>query len=375
MRTQRRPRVAVLFGGRSSEHCASCVSAGSVLRAIDRSVYEVIPVGITTEGAWVLAADDPDQLMIRDGNWPRVDARRPAVVLPGDPTARALTVFDDGAAAGALGDIDVVFPVLHGPFGEDGTIQGLLELAELPYVGSGVLASALSMDKVHMKVALGGAGLPVCECVVVSSRRWHSDPQGVRAQVAQLGWPVFVKPARGGSSVGISKVSGPPDLDAAMDGAREWDPKIIIEPAVIGREVECGVLEAERDANGTQGAPEASVAAEIRVRGDRDFYDFEAKYLDNCAEFTVPADLSPDIAAQVRSLSIRAFEALGCESLARADFFVCADSRVLINEVNTMPGFTPSSMFPRMWAASGLGYSALIDRLLRTALARPHGLR
>ncbi|MGQ0631698.1 MAG: D-alanine--D-alanine ligase family protein [Sporichthyaceae bacterium] len=375
MRTQRRPRVAVVFGGRSSEHSVSCVSAGSVLRAINRDLYEVVPVGISTEGAWVLAADDPDQLVIAGGKLPQVDATRPAVVLPGDPTARALTVFDDGIAAGALGDIDVVFPVLHGPYGEDGTIQGLLELADLPYVGSGVFASAVSMDKAHMKVALAGAGLPVCDYVVITSRRWHTDPAGARAQVARLGWPVFVKPARAGSSVGITKVKGPADLDAAMELAQQWDPKVIVEATVMGREIECGVLEGERDAAGVQGGPQASVTAEIRVLGDREFYDFEAKYLDNSTERIVPADVSPQVAEQVRALSIEAFEVLGCESLARADFFLRPDDSVVLNEINTMPGFTPVSMFPLMWAASGVDYPTLVDRLLRTALARPRGLR
>ncbi len=375
MSTPRKPRVAVIFGGRSAEHTVSCVSAGSVLRAIDRSVYDVVPVGISSEGRWVLAVDDPDQLVIRDGKLPEVDATRPAVVLPGDPTARALTVFDEGAPSGALGHIDVVFPVLHGPYGEDGTIQGLLELAALPYVGSGVLASAVSMDKAHMKVALAGAGLPVCNYVVVTARRWCQDPSGVTADIAALGWPVFVKPARAGSSVGITKVKCPEDLPAAMADAQEWDPKVIVEATVIGREIECGVLEGVRGADGLCAAPEVSVTAEIRVLGNREFYDFEAKYLDDSTELTVPADVPEVVAEKVRALSVRAFEALSCESLARVDFFVQDDGSVLLNEVNTMPGFTPVSMFPRMWAASGVDYPTLIDRLLRTALGRRPGLR
>ena len=365
-----RPRVAVVFGGRSSEHSVSCVSAGSVLRAIDRSAYEVVPVGITTQGRWVLVADDPDRLVIADGKLPEVDATGPAVVMPGDPTGRALTVLDDGEPSGALGEIDVVFPVLHGPYGEDGTIQGLLELADLPYVGSGVLSSALSMDKAYMKVALAGAGLPVGPYVVISPRRWETDPDGARAEVAALGWPVFVKPARAGSSVGISKVKGPGELDAAVAAAREWDPKVIVEAAIVGREIECGVLE------GLGGAvPESTVPAEIRVLGDREFYDFEAKYLDNSTELVVPAVLDDAVATEVRRLSVLAFEALSCEGLARVDFFVTADGRVVLNEVNTMPGFTPVSMFPLMWKATGVDYPALIDRLLRTALARRRGLR
>ncbi len=374
MSANRKTRVAVIFGGRSSEHAVSCVSAGSVLRAIDRSEYDVVPIGISTEGGWVLAVDDPDQLVIRDGKLPQVDATRPAVVLPGDPTARSLTVFDENQAAGALGNIDVVFPVLHGPYGEDGTIQGLLKMADIPYVGSGVLSSAVSMDKAHMKVALAGAGLPVCDYVVVTARRWAADAAAVRDEIAALGWPVFVKPARAGSSVGITKVKRAEDLDAAMAAAQAWDPKVIVEATVVGREIECGVLEGTV-VGGVSGPPEASVTAEIRVLGNREFYDFEAKYLDDSTELTVPADVPDDVAATVRALSVTAFEALSCESLARVDFFVCADGSVLINEVNTMPGFTPVSMFPRMWAATGVDYPTLIDRLLRTALQRRSGLR
>ena len=375
MSANRKTRVAVIFGGRSSEHAVSCVSAGSVLRAIDRDAYEVVPIGISTEGRWVLGIDDPDRLVIRDGKLPEVDSTRPAVVLPGDPTTRDLSVFDESEPSGALGDIDVVFPVLHGPYGEDGTIQGLLELAGIPYVGSGVLSSAVSMDKAHMKVALAGAGLPVCDYVVVTTRRWATDAAAVREEIAGLGWPVFVKPARAGSSVGITKVKRPEELDAAMAEAQSWDPKVIVEATVIGREIECGVLEGEYGTNGVQGAPEASVTAEIRVLGNREFYDFEAKYLDDTTELTVPADIPADVADTVRALSVKAFEALSCESLARVDFFVCADGSVLVNEVNTMPGFTPVSMFPRMWAAAGVDYPTLIDRLLRTALQRRPGLR
>ena len=375
MTANRRTRVAVIFGGRSSEHSVSCVSAGSVLRAIDRTAYEVVPVGISTEGRWVLAVDDPERLVIRDGKLPEVDATRPAVVLAGDPTARALTVFDESQPSGALGNIDVVFPVLHGPYGEDGTIQGLLELADIPYVGSGVLSSAVSMDKAHMRVALAGAGLPVCDYVVVTGRRWAVENAAVREEIAALGWPVFVKPARAGSSVGITKVKRPEDLDAAMAEAQSWDPKVIVEATVVGREVECGVLEGMLGTDGVKGPPEASVTAEIRVLGNREFYDFEAKYLDDSTELTVPADIPDETAATVRSLSMKAFEALSCESLARVDFFVREDGSVLVNEVNTMPGFTPVSMFPRMWAAAGVDYPALVDRLLRTALQRRSGLR
>jgi D-alanine-D-alanine ligase len=363
----------VVFGGRSSEHSISCVSAASVLRAIDRAGYDVVPIGISPAGRWMLVPDDPARLEIVEGKLPQADEGYP-VVVPGDPTGHAMTILDDGVPSGALGEIDVVFPVLHGPYGEDGTIQGLLELADLPYVGSGVLASALAMDKAFMKVALAGAGLPVGPYLVVPGRRWFLDPDGVRADVAALGWPVFVKPARGGSSVGISKVAAPAALDQAIADAQAWDPKVIVEAALPGREIECGVLEGLSVADGIPGAPEASVTAEIRVTGGREFYDFEAKYLENSTELTVPADLPPAVAQEVQRLSVLAFDALACEGLARVDFFVDGD-RIVINEVNTMPGFTPVSMFPSMWAASGLDYPGLIDRLLRTALARRRGLR
>jgi D-alanine-D-alanine ligase len=368
-----KPRVAVVFGGRSSEHSISCVSAASVLRAIDRDVYDVVPIGISPAGRWMLVPDDPARLEIVEGKLPQVDEGYP-VVLAGDPTAYALTVTENGAPTGALGKLDVVFPVLHGPYGEDGTIQGLLELADIPYVGSGVLASAVSMDKVYMKVALAGAGLPVGPHVVVMPRRWAGAADAVRAQVAALGWPVFVKPARGGSSVGISKVNGPEDFAAAMALAQEWDPKVIVEAALPGREIECGVLEGFPGADGIPTTPEASVTAEIRVTGGREFYDFEAKYLENSTELTVPAELPAAVADEVRRLSVLAFEALSCEGLARVDFFVDG-TNIVINEVNTMPGFTPVSMFPTMWAKTGVDYPTLVDRLLRTALARRPGLR
>ncbi|MGQ0844528.1 MAG: D-alanine--D-alanine ligase family protein [Sporichthyaceae bacterium] len=373
--SKRKQRVAVLFGGRSSEHSISCVSAASVLRAIDRDLYDVIPVGITEQGRWVLAPDDPDSMQIVDGKLPRVASTHPAAILAGDPTGPALAIEDDDGLRLAFGGIDVIFPVLHGPYGEDGTIQGLLELADLPYVGSGVLSSAVSMDKHYMKIALLGAGLPVGPYVVISDHQWRSDPAAARTSVERLGLPVFVKPARGGSSVGISKVKAMADFDAAMALAREWDPKVVVEAMLDGREIECGVLEGVRAADGSPTAPEASVTAEIRVVGDHEFYDFEAKYLESSTELTVPAKLDPAVADEVRRLSVLAFEALSCEGLARVDFFVAADGTIVLNEVNTMPGFTPVSMFPTMWAATGVEYPELVNRLLKTALTRSRGLR
>ncbi len=269
----------------------------------------------------------------------------------------------------ALSDIDVVFPVLHGPWGEDGTIQGLLELAGIPYVGSGVFASAACMDKGHMKAALRGAGLEVGPYEIITPRQWENDRAAVLARVAGLGTPMFVKPARAGSSVGISRVTDPADLVAAIELARSHDPRVIVEAGLVGvREVECGVID------GPDG-PAASVCAEIIVRPGHDFYDFEAKYLEDAADLVVPADLPAEVVDQVRSLAVRAFEGLACEGLARVDFFVTADGRAIVNEVNTMPGFTSISMFPRVWQAAGMSYPELVDHLIRDALRRGTGLR
>lgn len=365
-----KPRVAVVFGGRSSEHAISCVTAGSVLAAIDRNRYDVVPIGITTEGRWVLAEDSPEKLAITGDRLPSVDETGTSVVLAGDPTLAELTVHEPAKVPQAFGSVDVVLPLLHGPYGEDGTLQGLLELAGVPYVGSGVLSSAACMDKEYMKVVLATAGLPVGAHVVVRPREWEGDRVAVREAIAALGYPVFVKPARGGSSIGITKVSGAHEVDDAIDGARQHDPKVVVEAFVDAREIECGVLQAEGS-----GRPDVSVVAEIVVQGEHEFYDFEAKYLDGATRLDVPAAIPAESAAQIRHIAARAFEALSCEGLARVDFFLRRDGSVLVNEVNTMPGFTPTSMFPLVWAASGVDYPALVDRLLRTALARPVGLR
>jgi D-alanine-D-alanine ligase len=356
-------RVAVVFGGRSTEHAISCVSAGSVLGALDRDRYDVVPIGITTDGRWVLAPDDPGLLAIAGRDLPAVDPRGAALVLAGDPTVKGLVVLDGAASAPELGCVDVVFPLLHGPYGEDGTIQGLLELAGIPYVGSGVFASAAAMDKHHMKQLLAAAGLDVPPYVVVRA----GEP--MPAAVAELGLPVFVKPARGGSSIGITRVDDPDALTAAIEGAHRHDPKALVEQAVPGREIECGVLV------DIDGDAKASVPAEIRVTGPQPFYDFEAKYLGDSTEFDIPPNLDADTIERVQRAAVQAFHALDCEGLARVDFFVPADGAVVVNEVNTMPGFTPSSMFPRMWAASGVSYPALVDRLVRDALRRGTGLR
>ncbi|WP_148574550.1 D-alanine--D-alanine ligase family protein [Nocardioides caldifontis] len=369
-----RPRVAVLFGGRSSEHAISCVTAGSVLASIDPQKYDVVPIGIAKDGRWVLEDGDTSRLAIEDPDkLPEVDGTLPVLSIAQDGLAGSLVVHPQGDVPATLGRVDVVFPVLHGPFGEDGTIQGLLEIADVRYVGAGVLASAVGMDKHYMKVVFESAGLPVLPYAVITDREWRSDPDACRAEVDALGYPVFVKPCRGGSSIGISKVRSRDELDAAVEEARRWDPKVVVEAAAGegAREIECGVLESLGGE-----LPEASVVAEIVVQGDHDFYDFAAKYLpEESTRLDVPADLDPTVADEVRALSVAAFEALSCEGLARVDFFLLADGRLAVNEINTMPGFTPTSMFPRMWAASGLAYPDLVDRLLRLALQRPTGLR
>jgi D-alanine-D-alanine ligase len=361
-----RTTLAVVFGGRSTEHAISCVSAGSILAAVDRERYDVVAVGITPEGRWVLAPDDPALLALSGRELPSVKDGQ-AVALPGDPTVGGLVPLEVGPDL--LGRVDVVFPVLHGPFGEDGTVQGLLEMAGVPYVGSGVLSSAAAMDKAVARVLLTAAGLAVTPAVVVRASRWADDLAAVVDEVRPLGLPLFVKPARGGSSIGISRVTDLTDLPRAVDGALRCDPKVLVEAAVAGREVECGILEDEH------GRPQASVPAEVRVVGDYEFYDFEAKYLDAATELDVPADLPGDVTERLQALSRRAYEALDCEGLARVDFFVLDDGGLVVNEVNTMPGFTPTSMYPRMWAASGVDYPTLVDRLVQAALRRGTGLR
>lgn len=369
--TTGRPRVALVFGGRSSEHAISCVTAGSVLAAIDRDKYDVVPIGITADGRWVLESGDAQRQIAGPGQLPSVDGDRPAVALARTDGHARLTVSDPGAPPRELGAVDVVFPLLHGPWGEDGTIQGLLEMADVRYVGAGVLASAVCMDKAWMKIALEHAGLPVMPSVTVTAREWEHDRAAARAKVDGLGHPTFVKPARGGSSIGIAKIHDSSEIDTAIEGALAHDPKVLIEVAAEGaREVECGVLQT------LDGDVEASVPAEIRITGDHEFYDFDAKYLpEEATQLDVPADLPDHVAAQLRELSRQAFLATDCEGLARVDFFVMPDESLVVNELNTMPGFTPLSMFPRMWDASGLDYAALIDRLIGLALQRGTGLR
>ncbi|HWG22876.1 D-alanine--D-alanine ligase family protein [Actinospica sp.] len=371
---QSKIRVAVVFGGRSSEHAISCVTAGSVLKVLDPERYEVVPVGISTDGRWVLAEGLGEQLAITDGNLPpRIDETSGALVtMAADPTARELTVHEPGTVPKVLGDVDVVLPLLHGPYGEDGTLQGLLELAGIPYVGSGVLASAVGMDKDVMKRLLAASGLPIGPYFALRAKQWDTEEgrARVRAAVAELRYPVFVKPARAGSSMGISKVHDESELAAAIEFAREHDPKLVIEAMLHGREIEVGVL-----AGRAGGRAEASLPAELKVLGGHEFYDFEAKYLDGTTAVDLPALLSEEQTAEIQRLAVESFEALECEGLARADFFLLEDGRFVVNELNTMPGFTTTSMFPQMWAASGVTYAELVDRLIADALSRPSGLR
>jgi D-alanine-D-alanine ligase len=364
-----RIRVAVVFGGRSNEHAISCVSAGSILRNLDPERFDVVAVGITPDGSWVLTDGNPDALAITNRQLPGVSAESGTeLALAADPRRAGQLVSLSPGGAEVLASVDVVFPVLHGPYGEDGTIQGLLELAGVPYVGAGVLASAAGMDKEFTKKLLVAEGLPVGDYEVLRP----SQPTPETGLRERLGLPVFVKPARGGSSIGVSRVTSWDELPAAVAHARQHDPKVIVEAAVVGRELECGVLEFP------DGTVQASTVGEIRVAGVRgredSFYDFATKYLDDAAELDVPAKVDDDVSDAVRELAVRAFRAIDCQGLARVDFFLTDDGPI-INEVNTMPGFTTISMYPRMWAASGVDYPTLVATMVETALARGTGLR
>ncbi|WP_458114521.1 D-alanine--D-alanine ligase family protein [Arthrobacter sp. R1-13] len=367
-----RPRVVVLFGGRSSEHAVSCVTAAGVLGAIDKDKYDVIPIGIAKTGQWVLTSADTRQWSLSSTSLPEVEPSSSTVTLAEIGGEHQLIVAAPNQIPQELGTVDVVFPVLHGPFGEDGTIQGLLELSDTRYVGAGVLASAVGMDKHFMKVVFEAAGLQVGPYVAVTDRQWLTDPESVRKRVDLLGFPVFVKPARAGSSMGISKVDSLEGLDAAIEEARLHDLKLVIEAGIAGREIECAVLEGR----GTQ-PPRTSMPGEISVAGgSHEFYDFNAKYVeDDAAQLSCPADIPEEAIARVRELAAAAFDAVGAEGLSRVDFFYTPDGDIIINEINTMPGFTPKSMYPQMWAASGLSYPALIDELIYLALHRKTGLR
>ena len=383
MSEQRKIRVAVVFGGRGPEHQVSCMGAGNILAAIDRSRYEVIPVGITTDGSWVQVADAPELLAITAGQLPTVAAvaEPDAHVVPW--SGGALSAAAAAEIPHLFGNVDVVIPVLHGPYGEDGTIQGLLEMANVRYVGAGVLASALSMDKEYMNLVFAAKGLPVGPYVVVRERDWPgftvaelaASAEQVEAKrtlddIAELGWPLFVKPARGGSSIGTSKAHTAEQLLAAIATAREYDPKVLVEAAIDGAEIEVSVLE------GIDGAPpDTSLPGQLLVDGGEEFWDFEAKYLDPASGMAIPAPVPDSAIAEIRRLGAAAFDAVSCEGLARVDFFYTTDGRVLINEINTMPGLSPASYFQKMWEATGVSLPQIIDRLLQQALSKRAGLR
>jgi D-alanine-D-alanine ligase len=367
-----RHRVAVVFGGTSSEHGVSCLTAAGVLNALDRDRFDVIGIGITRTGRWILV--DPEtisRLAVTDGTLPELSENAAEALLMRVSSGSELAVREQSALS-QLGPVDVALALLHGPFGEDGTIQGLFEMMGTRYVGAGVLASAVGMDKHYMKLVLAACGLPVGPFVPVTPAEWRHDKTACLEAVAALHYPVFVKPSRGGSSLGISKVDDPAQLEQAIQVAQAFDPKIIVEQGFVGaRELECGVL---ADLDG--GPPLASVVAEIRVHSESGFYDFKAKYLpEEQVDLDVPAEVRPELASEIQELAVRTFEAIGCEGLARVDVFVTHQGQVVINEINTMPGFTQHSMFPRMWAASGVPYSELVERLITLALRRPIGLR
>jgi D-alanine-D-alanine ligase len=372
------------------------VTAAGVLAAIDRSRFDVVAIGITRDGAWTLVSDDPaDWAIAPDGTFPEVRDTGTRVVLPARAGQRTLGVIRDARLAESL-PVDVVFPLLHGSWGEDGTIQGALELVDLPYVGSGVLASATAMDKAAAKLRLLAAGVPVVPFVEIDARRWHPTPQAVDDVGAQVSWPAFVKPSRGGSSLGITRVAGPGDLPAAVAEAARYDPRILVEPLMRGREIECAVM-------GGRGTDPARVAVpgEIVVLDRHEFYDYDAKYTDaGAVALRCPTDLPPGISESVRTMAAQAFDALGCEGLARVDFFYCPPGAaspgavspgaaspdaasatphnpagLVVNEVNTMPGLTPFSFYPRMWEVAGVTYGDMVGELIDLALDRPVGLR
>ncbi|MFN0070194.1 MAG: D-alanine--D-alanine ligase family protein [Chloroflexota bacterium] len=364
-----RIRVGVLFGGRSGEHEVSLASAESILRYIDGTKYEVVPIGITREGRW-LASGDPLTALKAGLTYAEMSGRagpnevQPAALLP-DPVTGGLVTWSDVGGASQLRDlatVDVVFPVLHGTFGEDGTIQGLLEIAGLPYVGAGVLGSSLGMDKGKMKWQFRARGLPVADFLEIRRSAWERDPEPVLDQVEHaLGLPAFIKPARLGSSVGVSKARTRTDLRQALGLAAEFDDRLIAEEAIDARELECSVLGNDE--------PRASVVGEIIPA--RDFYDYESKYLDEGSQLISPAEIDELTSDEIRAMAIRSFEAVDCSGMARVDFFLERGSnRVLVNEINTIPGFTNISMYPKLWEATGLSYGDLIDQLIQLALER-----
>jgi D-alanine-D-alanine ligase len=345
-------RVGILCGGRSSEHEISCISAAGILSSIDRTLYEPVVIGITRAGKWVQPPKDA-VLTIHDGALPEISPDWPLITAD----------IHGFSVAGFSLDLDVIFPVLHGPYGEDGTVQGMLEMAGIKYVGSGVLASAVAMDKSFAKPIFESAGLKVVDGIVFNSREWFDGHQDrILAMAQRLTYPVFVKPARGGSSRGTSKVKMSAQLESAVAYALEFDTKVMIESGIVGREIECAVLQ-------NHGVAHASPVGQIVVLGNHEFYDFEAKYLDDSTRLDFP-DLDPGVEDAIRAAAVLAFDALGCEGLARVDFFLTDNGEIIINELNTLPGFTATSVYPKLWDQAGLNYSDLISKLIQAALWR-----
>ena len=354
MKSKEKVRVAVLFGGKSGEHEVSLASARSIMAVMDRRKYEVFPVGISRSGRWLTRGDPMLLLTAGEGGLP--DDECTSLVSSG---GRELV---PGTSESRFPAVDVVFPVLHGPFGEDGTVQGLLELADLPYVGAGVLGSALGMDKAAQKAVLRVNGLPVVEHLMIKRKAWRAHPEEVVADVeARFGYPLFVKPANLGSSVGISKAHNRGELRSGLDLAARYDRRMLVEVAINAREIECSVLGNDK--------PIASVLGEVVPCNE--FYDYNAKYIDDASELHIPADLPEETTKLIQDLSVRTFLAIDCAGMARVDFFLCRDTgTVYVNELNTIPGFTEISMYPKLWEASGIRYPELIDRLIELAIER-----
>jgi D-alanine-D-alanine ligase len=362
--TQNKLRIGIIYGGRSGEHEVSLASAKAIMENLDQSKYEIILIAITKQGTWLLGAE-PAQLMTAEQDVElHNDLATTAVTLAGDPTLRHLISLKGDTLPQEQCQLDVIFPIVHGTYGEDGTLQGLLEMASIPYVGCNVLGSALGMDKEKMKMVFTSVGLPVGPYLVYRRNQWERDPQIILNTIEEkLGYPNFVKPVNLGSSVGINKAHNRAELEHAINVAAEYDRKIIIEQGIDCRELECAVLGNDE--------PIASVIGEILPSDE--FYDYHAKYIDNKSQIIIPANIPQETTAEVRGQAIQAFLALDLSGLSRVDFFLeKTTGKIYINEVNTLPGFTQISMYPKLWEASGIAYSELLDRLIELAIERHH---
>lgn len=351
--------MGLIFGGRSGEHEVSLASATSVIQAIDRAKYEVVPIGITREGKWLVGGDPLKAL--KEGSW---DSDMLAATIPADPETKGILKLDSQQKShpDCVDQLDVIFPLLHGTYGEDGTVQGLLELADIPYVGAGVLASAVGMDKGLMKQLFRDQGLPIVDFLLIRRTDLERNPETVYNQIEEnLNYPCFVKPANLGSSVGVSKARSLADLHSALELAAQYDRRIIVERAIDCREIECSVLGNDD--------PIVSVPGEVIPKGE--FYDYTCKYTTGMMEFLIPAPLSLDVREEIQHLALQAYLAIDCSGMARVDFFMDKNTgKVYLNEINTIPGFTEMSAYPKLWAASGVSYSELIDRLIQLAIER-----